>query len=194
MTPLPSCLKPDKVSRAWISAARTILASSLLLAFLSPPHLSAQTAGTPIRLQTTTRPGKWITGRSASITADSVMIIPDKTADTLRFDKRELGRLDVSQGRKSYAGRGALMGAGVGLVAGLAWYAAIDCTDSDNPFEQVCPVLGTELALITTAGGAAGGAIIGAFIHHEKWKGVKLGTRLSARLQGRRGVGVTVEF
>jgi hypothetical protein len=170
-----------------------IVVAAMLVGFIPFTGLSAQADGTLIRIQTAARPGKWITGQAVGITADSIGIVPVKPPDTLRYERGELLRMDVSQGRKSNAGRGALIGSGAGLVAGLIWYATIDCT-SDNPFDYACPVVATEIALIATASGAATGAIIGAFSHRERWKGVKLGPQVSAALQGHRGVGLTIEF
>ena len=167
---------------------------AVLLVHLVPSRaVSAQADGTPIRIQTTARPGKWITGRSAGITADSVRIIPDRTADTLRFDRRELGRLDVSQGRRSYAGRGALIGAGVGLVIGAAVVATADW-DGCSDWEGLCEVAGAEIVALSIAGGAGAGAIIGAFSHHEKWKEVRLEPRISAGPAATLQLGLNVRF
>jgi len=165
------------------------IAAALVTSALWPTALSAQSDGTPIRIQSTAKPRKWVTGRAAGITADSVAIVPNKSRDTLRFGKSELHRMDVSVGQKSDAGpmaaEGALFFGGLGLTLGLA------CASAGDPCGP------GDVAAATTigaAGGAALGALIGSFSHHERWETVRLGPHVSARLQGRRGVGPTVEF
>jgi len=165
----------------------------LLATALPSASLSAQADGSLIRLQTAANPGKWITGRAFGITADSIGILPSKSPDTLRYARDELQRMDISQGRKSNAGRFALIGAGAGLIVGGLWVAAIDWDECDDA-ESICELVGVEIVALSMAGGAGTGAIIGAFSHHEKWKGVKLGPHVSAGLQERRSVVLTVEF
>ena len=175
-------------------AVRTAISAAALLSTLIPAdQLAAQADGTPIRLQTAARPGKWITGRAAGVTADSIGIVPLKHPDTLRYARGDLQRMDVSRGRKSYAGRGALIGTGVGLAIGVVVVATADWNDCSD-WEGLCEVAGAGIVALSTAGGAGAGAIIGAFSHHEKWKAVKLGQHVSAGLQGHRGVGLTIEF
>jgi hypothetical protein len=176
-------------------ASQTSLLAAALLSILNPVgRLSAQADGIPIRLQTTAKPGKWITGRAAGVTSDSVTIVPNNTPDTLRFAKGELHRLEASQGRKSNAGKGALIGGAVGggvmLALGIA--CAADTSEGD-----IVGCGGREVAVVTLAGAASGaalGALIGTMSHREKWEAVELGPNVSVGLHGRRGVGLTIKF
>jgi hypothetical protein len=134
-------------------------------------QITAQTDGTPIRLQTAAEPGKWITGRAAGITTDSIGIVPDASADTLRYARHELQRLKVSVGRKSNAGRGALIGAVVlgGFGAAFGAYGAGVCGGCDNN------ATGTFVAVFGLSGAALGagiGAAIGSGSHREQWEAV----------------------
>ena len=158
--------------------SRTRRAVSLAIALLAglghAAPLAAQADGTPIRIRTAARPGKWITGRAAGITTDSIGIVPDTSADTLRYARNELHRLEVSVGRKSNAGRGALIGGGIlgglGVVLGVACVADTDegdfigCEGSDVPL----------FGLAGAATGAAVGGLIGALSHREKWEAVEI--------------------
>jgi hypothetical protein len=151
-----------------------LLAGTLLVAGFLPTSLSAQADGTPIRIQTRAKPGKWITGRAQGITPDSIGMVLEKTFDTVRYARGDLHRMDVSMGRKSNAGRGAVKGAaivgGVGLVLGVACVAD---THEDDWFG--CD--GGDVAIFTAAGavtGAALGALLGATAHHEQWRPAEL--------------------
>jgi hypothetical protein len=145
-------------------------------------QITAQTDGTPIRLQTAAEPGKWITGRAAGITTDSIGIVPDASADTLRYARHELQRLEVSVGRKSNAGRGALIGAvvlgGAGVAFGVS--AGNTCGDCEKG-------AAAKFAAGFGGAGAAVGALIGAAIgskkHHHQWRAVEISPRPAAEGQ-----------
>ena len=155
-------------------AVRTAISATALLSILiSAGRLAAQADGAPIRLQTAVTPGKWITGCAAGITPDSVGIVPDTSADTLRYARTELHRLEVSVGRKSNAGRGALIGAVVlgGFGVAFGAYGASVCGGCDDN------TTGTFVAGFGLAGAAvrAGiGAAIGSGKHHEQWRVVEI--------------------
>lgn len=75
-------------------------------------------------------------------------------------------RLEVSRGRRGYARTGALIGAGLGVVAGLAAVGADDGQGSTGAGIVVVP-LGAALY-----GGV--GALIGTFVRRERWEVVPL--------------------
>jgi hypothetical protein len=150
-----------------------VFTAVLLSALGHATPLAAQADGTPIRLQTAGTPGKWITGRAAGITSDSIGIVPDTSADTLRYARTDLHRLEASVGRKSNAGRGALIGAVVlgGFGVAFGAYGASICGDCDNN------ATGTFVAGFGLAGAAVGagiGAAIGSGKHHEQWRVVEI--------------------
>lgn len=151
-------------------AVRTAVSSAaLLLAFLPAPPLAAQADGTPIRIQTIAKPGKWVTGGAFGITADSVGItrragnVVTRTWDTLRYARTELHRMAVSRGRKSNAKRGAVGGAALGFLVGLAVAAGSD--------ESMVEFGGGAVAGLTLGLGALG-AGLGALSGHEIWEEV----------------------
>jgi hypothetical protein len=154
------------------SAIRTAITAATLLSSLVPAgRIAAQADGTPIRIQTRTKPGKWITGRAAGITADSVGLaqssgnVVTRSYDTLRYARTELARMEVSRGHKSNVGRGALIGGGIGLVLGVACVAATSEDDWGG-----CEG-GSEVAVLTLGFGGLG-ALFGALSHHELWEEV----------------------
>jgi hypothetical protein len=172
----------------------TTTVTALLVNLVPFTGLNTQADGTPIRIQTAAKPGKWITGQAIGITPESVGIISDKSRDTLKYAWSDLHQMDVSAGRRSNAGRGALIGGAVGggvmLALGVVCVAGTDEGD-------ITGCGGSEVALFTVAGAASGaavGALIGATSHREKWATLELEPHLSAGLRGRRGVGLTFEF
>lgn len=153
-------------------ATRTAISTAALLSILIPPsRISAQADGTPIRVQTLVKKGKWITGRATGVTADSVGIIQSsgnvvtRSHDTLRYARTALHRIEISTGHRGNAGRGALIGGGIGLVLGVACVAATDEEDWGG-----CEG-GTEVAVLTLGFGGLG-ALFGALSHHEIWEEV----------------------
>jgi hypothetical protein len=79
-----------------------------------------------------------------------------------RLELSEMAKLEVSRGMKGNAGKGALIGAGVGLVGGIV--AGIVFSSEDDAYEYMA------ICLSTWAGATAVGAITGAFIKTEKWQ------------------------
>lgn len=177
------------------AAARCLITGSLaVLRLLAPDHLAAQADGTPIRIQTALKPGTWITGAAIGITPDSIGIVPTASADTLRFARSELHTMEVSQGRKSNAGRGALIGGGV--VGGLGLVLGVACAATTDESDWVgCGA--NEVVAITAVGalsGAALGALIGATSHRERWAPARLAPNVSVGGGGRVRVGLKVPF
>jgi hypothetical protein len=81
-----------------------------------------------------------------------------------RLELSELSKLEVSRGMKGNAGKGALIGAGVGLVGGIVGAVLSD-------FESDAYGLGAlSIVAFSSLGGMALGAITGAFIKTEKWQ------------------------
>jgi len=161
-----------------------LAAAAIATAMLpDPAPLAAQTDGTPIRVQTTAKPKKWITGRAVEITADSIGIartlgpIGKRSNDTLHFARTELHRLQVSRGRKSNAGRGAIGGAVAGLMVGLAAAAG-----SEGSMVE----LGGGAVAGSTLGLGVFGALLGALSHREIWEEVSVGAADSAGARGGR--------
>lgn len=155
------------------SSKATTIASALLTSLIMCGNLAAQADGTPIRLQTTAKSGKWVTGRAAGITTDSVRIVPDTGADTLRYARNELHRLEVSVGRKSNAGRGALAGGAILGAFGVA-LGAVAAQGCDDCGSNATGAFAAGFGLGGAAAGAAIGALIGSGSHREQWQAVEV--------------------
>jgi len=81
-----------------------------------------------------------------------------------------MSSMQVSAGRHSSVGMGALIGGAVGVAGGVAIGVASLCSISSDTF--LCLENGAQVAAvagITGAGGALIGALVGALVTHEKW-------------------------
>jgi hypothetical protein len=107
-------------------------------------------------------------GTLVSANADSLRFTTD-TSDVVAIPTGSVTRFERSRGRRSNAGRGALIGGlslgGLGLVIGIGAAAEDNSYSFDVRAEDVA--LGT---LILGATGAGLGALIGAASKGEKWE------------------------
>jgi len=139
-----------------------------------PLRLATQTTGSlgfgqRVRLRTESS-SSWVTGTILALDADSVRLLLSDTTRQLSIRRRAITRLEVSRGMKSSAGRGArkglLIGAAVGVLAGVA-------PDDQSYFTA------PQRALLLGVGfgglGALLGSIIGGSSVHERWDRVSLG-------------------
>lgn len=163
-----------------------------LLAFA--PSASAVAQGLPVLPSDRVRvvAGRTWTGEVQAISADSLVLRRDPVGNRLSLPLSSIQRLEVSDGRRprgKYAGVGAAIGGGVGLVLGLMTKSG-DCgvdRDSD-PFGLgggICDSVGTvSLILLPVVGmlaGAGAGAIAGG---GERWRRVFPAPAVSLDPQG----------
>jgi hypothetical protein len=94
-----------------------------------------------------------IEGRLVEIDKESITVLRQK--ERLRFRRDEIGRLEVQKGRTR--GRNALLGAGIGLVVGLAW-AAVENSRCQGEF--LCGVEFAAYPILTVPAGALVGVAI----------------------------------
>jgi len=88
----------------------------------------------------------------------------------LAIARPTIHRLEIRSGRKRNPGKGALIGAGVGLGLGLLGAAALDdCALGRNWWFELCEGDEDVLVLGSTAAGAAWGALVGLLITSERW-------------------------
>jgi hypothetical protein len=107
-------------------------------------------------------------GTLSSWGADSLTISgPEEEWQT--FPLSDVVKLEISRGRKSNAGKGTLIGAGVGLVVGLM-AAAASTDDSDSLGEFSWLVYPPSGILV----GGTLGLVVGALTRTEKWQEVPL--------------------
>jgi hypothetical protein len=176
--------------------ATRITALALGACLASPNTLQAQEPGAKVRVTTTARPSTWVAGLVALKTPDSLAIITQEAdppardtrmafhagaptigaagqatqPDTLWLARSEVQRLEVSQGRKSNAGKGALIGGsvvgGLGLLGGIAF-----CSD------EFWECNGWEVPAAAAIGfvmGVLPGAAIGSLSHRERWEAIRI--------------------
>lgn len=174
--------------------ATTICWTLAFLLLLPAPRGQAQVTpsvgwptGSRVRV-TTIRPLRRLAGTLVGVDADSLRLAVGQR-DTLALPLFAVARLEESRGRHANHTKGALIGGGVGLAAGLGLGALADglrnigceSPSCDNPSR-----LGGALA-IGGLGGAAVGAGVGALLagafRAERWQPV-------ARPGGALGIGV----
>ncbi len=83
-----------------------------------------------------------------------------------RLELSEMAKLEVSRGMKGNAGTGALIGTAVGFVGGIVGAAL---SGYDNETDEL-GMARMAIVSYSTIGGAALGAVTGAFIKTEKWQ------------------------
>lgn len=146
-----------------------LLLSTGLLTCTIPLPAEAETApiapGARIRLQVAAPEEHWIIGELLAATSDTLRVAAD-SGETTAIPAAAASELQISRGRGSHAGKGAVIGgsilgaAGLGLGIGLAadgYFAA-------EPSEVVA------LTLLSASAGAAIGALLGWTSSSEKWE------------------------
>jgi len=111
-----------------------------------------------------------VKGTLEGIAGDTLFIRPNTGAPLFSVAPREGRQIFFSNGRRSSAGRGALIGTGVGVVTGaiIGFAGGEDCSGG----EWLCFDRGTMAAagaLVVGATGLVAGIIVGAFSSHEVW-------------------------
>ena len=152
--------------------------------------LSIVTRGTPLaqtigalrngaRVRVTSRSGMSIAGELVSLDSDRLVLTPDdlQLADgpsaTVAVARTQIRAIDVSQGRHSNAGKGALLGFAIagGLGALLAAESCAASTSWFDPSPGACAATG---GVIFGVLGAGLGAAIGAGSRSDTWQSVAL--------------------
>jgi len=152
----------------------SMLAACSLLAVA--PSMQAQVVppdvptGSRVRVRTATAPDVWQKGTVASWHQDALELsIEGGWNRTLPLP--ELVSLEISRGRKSNTGKGALVGGIAGAAIGAVSSIAIAIAD---PLEGAGFGEYTLYTLGVTAVGAGIGALIGSLARTERWEAVPL--------------------
>ena len=152
-------------SIVWLATALVLTGSVDLFGQEAP--LVAQ--GDRVRV---TAPNERVVGTFAVLKPDTLVVNVESRRLAIPF--ASVTSLEVSRGQKSRTGRGALIGLGVGVVAGvgtaLALCAEGDCNIDGDITGAVALVLGAGGALV----GAGIGALIGSQTKTDRWETVPL--------------------
>lgn len=160
------------VARLWTPLLATIAACAPAQVVTEPAPAPA--AGSQIRYALNPDTTMLVVGRMISLDADRLVYEPlaaehrDITSGMLPIDS--IARLQVKIGRRGNPGRGALIGAAVGVLAGIG------CAIQDPTWGWEAPSDGECIAL-ATAGGVSTGALVGLFIRSDVWAPVPLPRR-----------------
>ena len=143
------------------------------------------------RVRVMTAPaGVWMTGTVTRLENDTLSLRPlgGDVATTILVST--LTRLQISEGRRSHAGKGAAIGALVLGAVGAALGYAVCAGSSDQDLNHKAILCG----LVGAGGGGAGGALVGATLgataRSERWREIPL-HGLSTSPLPRRTWGVT---
>jgi hypothetical protein len=104
----------------------------------------------------------------------------------------DVTRLEVHAGRRAFTGRGALIGAGagilVGIPVGIIEQSRYDC-DPENAWAPCIPP-GPTIPLMFGLLGAGLGALTGSFIKTDRWEEVPLDRLQVSIAPSRNGIGI----
>lgn len=164
--------------------------------FEAGPALAQVTASFPrpgerIRITIPSRGMTPLSGTLIAVRADSLLL--DTGAEKLSVPRSLVARLEVSRGKRSQGGRGALIGLAGGLtLGGIIGYAA--CNATTSPASCFESQEGSQYYFLVTwaisgAAGALLGAVIGGRVRGERWQVVPLvGAALGS--PGHLGIGI----
>ena len=157
-----------------------ILISASFLFFTLPAIMAAQVTGVE-------KGDKVRVTAPEQLTTKTTGIVTGINRDSLQFMHRDsifqvslspIQRLEVSTGKKSSAGRGALIGAGsLGLTMGLLMLSTDETCSSGDVWCMDLFSRSDSFKLGLISGGLLGGlsgAIIGHFIKRDRWKKIEL--------------------
>jgi hypothetical protein len=159
-------------ARAYVSTV------ALLFLLLSPQHLCAQTEARALpRFRVRLTSGDRMEGRGGILT-DSTLVGRTAAGASLNVRTADIRVLDVRAG--SQAGRGALIGAGMGLVVSVLAIAQV-AADPDSYTEK-------ETAVKATVGLTLGGGIVGALVglKGSRWQRIPLTRAVGVDARGSR--------
>jgi len=150
---------------------RTMLALSLL-SLIAPHAAQAQqdTAGLVPgrRIRVHQQGNQKLVGSFVSMDSASLAIVTN-VGDTVRVPRGSIDGLDLSQGTKSNAGKGALTGLLIGGLGGVIIGVAASGSDDDEFFDFSAGTWAAGIGLTFGALGAGIGALIGSGQRTDKW-------------------------
>ena len=180
-------------------AVTSVLSLSVLvpLTVLSAQEQPPVEAGSRIRVTAPTVGADKLAGECVEVDATRLRVQAEEQASPMTISLTDVTRLEVSQGRKSNALKGLLIGSIVGVPAGAVLVLLWTTRGSDNPcsdYPAACAAGGAAVVGVT---GALVGLGIGALSKSERWEEVPL-DRLRVSIvplrDGGFALGLSVEF
>lgn len=167
-----------------MKAGLVVLAVAMLIPVVATGQSSPVSAGTRVRV---TAPGKDLDQHVTTVVeirGDSIVVLGDRNS-SLPIGFADITEIEVSTGKRTHFWRGAGLGLGIGVVAGLVIGAVTheEC-DPDPLFGCFLgPETASESAVLggLTLGsiGLVAGAVIGAVSRTDRWASVNLPVRAS---------------
>lgn len=142
-----------------------LVLSGALLSVSSAEAQRVVAAGDTVRVQTTAG-GPSVKGRVREVTGSHVFVMDRFGADQ-SLAALHIARMEVLQGRRSGAGRGALMGLVLGGAIGT--FGGLIATTGESGWMRFGPEIVPLMAGVFGAGGALAGAILGALVPRDRW-------------------------
>lgn len=147
----------------------------LVIGLAVPTELAAQVQaavarGDRVRVTATELSSRRLVGTFHEI-SDTSCVLMTQDGSPLQVPLDDVSVFEVSRGRKSKAGAGALVGALVGLGAGAAVGGV---AQQESQFIEVSDGMVAGIAVGTAAVGAGLGAVIGSLIKTERWERIAL--------------------
>jgi len=148
-------------------------------------------AGARVRLALRDRPDRWLIGTVVGQTGDSLRLDERDSHAMLAVPTERVVALQVSRGRHSHTGLGALIGLAAGAAFGLIATAADPAIDTDAAGYAV-------VAGIFGGMGAGAGALVGWAIQSETWEPrspIRISSRMVPTGAARRpALGLSLQF
>ncbi len=156
---------------------RLALAVTLVLVATTPRlHAQADATALPPGSRVRVHQGaQSATGTLVSVDSTSLTFITG-SADTVTAPRDSITGVDVSLGTKSGAGKGALIGLGVGAATGVIFGAVASTADDNSWVEFSVGQWVAGYGLLGAALGTLVGVIIGSAHHSDRWQPAVLPT------------------
>jgi hypothetical protein len=135
----------------------------------------ARTVAEGDRVRVTLRHGaaaRRLVGRITAVGRDTLFLNAEGQTAPMAIPKATIEKLEISTGQHGNAGRGALIGLGVGAIGG-GIVGAADASHCNNSQSFCLFSSGGEMAIVATVFGAIGtvlGAVVGAISRSDRWE------------------------
>lgn len=194
------------------TSLRSLLVAGLVVANALQAQVPAEVVvGSRVRIHGSGLPKSEIVGTvtardTATLTVQAIDQAATNRVGSLQYAEIPVAlpaitELDISRGKHSNAGKGSLIGFGIGAGLGLTLGVAALSDNCSDCIINFTPGDVAALTVITGAIGAVGGALIGALSHSDKWERILPARtsftpvlRPSPTAPGRVDIGVSLRF